>query len=262
MNTLERQRIGNAFNAASGDYDAHADVQARIAQGLAAYLPDTLGSGGADSSGLILDAGCGTGRGFPLLASRYPRAQHLGLDLAPAMAHRALARGLTTAAADIEALPLRDAGVALYWSSLAWQWCDPLAAAREAARVLAPGGRLCVATLGPGTLRELREAFAVLGDEASHVREFPAAAALTAACEAAGLRELRIVPALHHAHAQDLATLLQGVRSIGAHTLGDARRRGLLGRHAWQAVQARYEQHRGNQGLPASYEALFICATR
>jgi len=257
VSARERRRIGEAFAAASADYDARADVQARIAERLAAFLPAAL-----EATGPVLDAGCGTGRGFPHLRDRYPLAPHLGLDLAPAMARKASTRGLPTAAADIEALPLADASIALYWSSLAWQWCDPALAAREAARTLAPGGALCVATLGPGTLAELRDAFGVLVDGASHVRAFHSGEVLQAALEDAGLRDIRIEPELHYAHAPDLGALLQGIRGIGARTLGEDRRRGLLGRRGWQAVQARYETHRGELGLPARYEVFFVRASR
>jgi malonyl-CoA O-methyltransferase len=56
----------------------------------------------------------------------------------------------------------------------------------------------------------------------------------------------------------DLKSLLRSVKDIGAHTVGEGARTGMLGRSAWQRVEAAYEAYRTPQGLPASYD-VFLC---
>lgn len=251
----ERRRVRAAFDAAASRYDGSAQVQREIAAALAGRIEGQPGT-----PGLALDAGCGTGYGLAHLGRLRPAMDRLGLDLAPAMARASAVGGARTLAGDIEALPIADATVSLYWSSLAWQWCDAKRAAREALRVLRPGGELFVATLGPDTLSEVREAFAVI-DSAPHVRAFAPADALSAALAEAGFDGIEFRGETHFAWADDLATLLRAIRAIGADTLGE-RRQGLLSRSAWRAIAERYETHRCPQGLPARYDVQLIRARK
>ena len=49
----------------------------------------------------------------------------------------------------------------------------------------------------------------------------------------------------HHAiHYPDLKTLLRAVKAIGAHNVGEGGRSGMMGRAAWQHVEAAYERFR------------------
>lgn len=251
----ERQRIRSAFDAAASDYDASANLQREVASALAACSPIAT-----PMAGLALDAGCGTGYGLGHLARLAPGRPRLGLDLAPAMAAASRARGENTLCGDIEALPLADTSVSFYWSSLAWQWCDEKRAATEAFRVLTPGGSLLLATLGPETLAEVREAFSHI-DPLPHVRDFAGREAIHAALAKAGFEDIRIEAREHFAWAPDLRALLAAIRRIGAGTVGD-RRKGLLGRRAWKFLVEHYEQHRRPQGLPARYDVLMIHASK
>lgn len=259
---MEKQHIRRAFERAADSYDQAAALQRQVCDALEAALDANPGD---LSSGALLDAGCGTGYGAGLLARRFPRPPLLLADFAPAMLARAReAAGDTRRlplCADLEALPLQDASVALYWSSLAVQWCDLRRSLKEAARVLAPGGYLAFSTLGPGTFTELAEAFAGI-DGHRHVLPFAPPATCGEAMLAAGFHELRVERRTLRVYYPDLRSLLRAIKDIGANQVGGARRAGFLGKAAWQTVEARYEQHRSAEGLPATYDVVLCTAVK
>ena len=250
-----KQQVRQAFDGAARSYDAATPVQRAVGQALLLAL-QAQGPGWQPQR--LLDAGCGTGQGAQLLQAAYPAAQLLRLDFAPAML--ACAAPGAPLCADLEALPLAPACIDLYWSSMAVQWCDLGRVLQEAARVLAPGGTLALSTLGPATFAALDRAFAQ-ADTHPHRLGFTAPEALAAALAAAGLRLVWQGRAQHSAWYADLASLLRAIKTAGAHTV-PGRRSGLLGRRAWQRVQADYERLRQPQGLPAHYDVLSVIACR
>ena len=112
----------------------------------------------------ILDAGSGPPQ--RALGRRYPSAQVVAVDFSLGML-RAAPRGWpllgppapARVCADLRALPLQAGSVHLAWSNMALHWVpDPLRALRDLHRVLAAEGLVMFSTLGPDTLRELRDA--------------------------------------------------------------------------------------------------------
>lgn len=250
-------RARSAFDRAATSYDAAAEFQCLICDRLVGLLPHDL------EPALVADLGCGTGYTSCMLASRFLRAEILAIDFAPSMLQ--VARGRADAehwiGADLQHLPLRTDTVDLACSSLALQWCDPARAFAEAARVLRPGGVLAVATVGPGTLGELASAFAGI-DGHDHVMEFRNLASLEALVSTAGLHLTLAVEEPLTLHRPDLHSILRELKSIGANTVGPRRRRGMLSRAGWRAVEQRYESLRGAAGLPVTYSALYLLARR
>ncbi len=75
-------------------------------------------------------------------------------------------------AADAHRLPIKDGSAQLVFSNLMLEWShDPDAVFQEIRRVLQPGGLLTFATLGPDTLRELRDGWRKI-DAHPHVHRF------------------------------------------------------------------------------------------
>jgi ubiquinone/menaquinone biosynthesis C-methylase UbiE len=136
--------------------------------------------------GFFLDVGTGTGRILELFASRYTRA--LGLDVNQSMLayarNKLSAAGLDAAQVrhgDLYALALQDRSVdALVMHQVLHYLTEPAHALREAARVLAPGGRLLIVDFAPHDVEALREAQAHtrLGISQEHVSEWIAGAGL------------------------------------------------------------------------------------
>jgi len=128
-----------------------------------AAMRTALGPGPFD---LLVDLGTGTGRMLELFADCYRRAigidaSHPMLALARAKLDRARLRQAQVRHGDIYHLGLDD-GVAdaVVMHQVLHYLSDPDRALREAARVLAPGGRLIVVDFAPHDLEFLRQSHA------------------------------------------------------------------------------------------------------
>jgi len=130
----------------------------------------------------MLDAGCGVGDNLALLRARYPEAEYTGLDCCAPLLEQARSRHapdgvgawlrrltgqrapVSFVQADLAATGLPPESLDLVWSNLALHWHpEPHAALAEWRRVLKVGGLALFSCLGPGTLRELRQALADAG---------------------------------------------------------------------------------------------------
>lgn len=140
----------------------------------------------------ILDLGTGTGRMLEIFADRAERAE--GVDLSPEMLAFARTRldeaGLSHAhvrQGDIFDLTFADGEFDLVTLHQVLHYLDdPAASIREAARVLAPGGRLLIADFAPHDLDFLR-------DEQAHRRLGFAESEISDWCRAAGLKVVKEV---------------------------------------------------------------------
>lgn len=246
-----KHQVRRAFGKAAHTYDEAAEVQRHTCEALAQSLPAGL------TPARILDAGCGTAYGLQLLAAKFPTAFGIGVDLAEAMLRQS--RPIPGAVGDLEALPVRSKTIDLYWSSLTVQWCDLSAVLHEAARVLRPGGTLAITTLGPDTFWELRNAFAA-SDRYQHTLGFIPAEAIPARAAVEGFAQITLQRERLLTHHADLRSLLKSVKAIGANQIGPGRRTGLMTRSALEKAEATYETLRTSEGLPLTYDLIYLTA--
>jgi malonyl-CoA O-methyltransferase len=189
---------------------------------------------------LAVDLGCALGRGASALAVRFPAARVVALDSSRSMLRSAAAStdaAFAVVGGDAERVPLKEHCADLVLANLVLPWCRPDAVFSEAARVLAADGVVLFATLGPDTLKEVREAFAT-ADDRIHVHPAFDMHDLGDLALAAGLAEPVLdVDRLEVTYAE-VAALVRDLRAMGAINVAGARRRGLTGVARWR----RFEQ--------------------
>ena len=219
----------------------------------------------------ILDLGSGTGRNTDLLAKIYPQAQVFSLDIAEAMLHHArknqqqqqglkrwipLRQKPSYIVGDAEQLPLADNSIDFVFANLALQWCDPRVSFAEIQRVLKPEGLLMFTTLGPDTLLELRQSWAVV-DDYQHVNLFFDMHDIGEAMIEAGLSDPVLDIDRYTLTYKNLMGLMHDLKTLGAHNVNSGRRRGLTGRKAFAKLTEAYESFRQQGSLPATYEVVY-----
>ena len=262
MTRPTKARVRQSFERAAPTYDSAASVQRQICHELANLLADHMANRlpAPPAVTRLLDAGCGTGYAQALLQTRFPAAHAVALDLSAGMLQR-IATPCCCLAGDLEHLPLADASIDLYWSSLAVQWCDLAKTLAEARRVLKPGGQLALASLGPATFHELRTAFADV-DNHQHTLVFHTAEEIAQIANATGLLAVDVQKGTKTAHYADFKTLLKAVKAIGANQLGSGRRTSLMSRTDFQRADTTIEILRTPAGLPLTYDVIYLYARR
>jgi malonyl-CoA O-methyltransferase len=218
---------------------------------------------------LVIDVGSGEGLDLAVLAGRYPKAQFVGLDLAPARVQQSpslgdrLKRmfgalpGTLLVEGEAERLPFKSACADLVWSNCVLHWVnDAETVIAEWARVLKPEAALLFSCFGPDTLQQVRTAFAAV-DGRPHTVAF------------ADLHDYGDMLA-SHGFAQPVMDMERltltyrsadvfwaDVRALGGNPLEDARR-GLLGRAAKARLDAALKSQRNSSGqLELSVEIVY-----
>lgn len=206
MDDPRKAKVANSFSQAAATYDSSARIQAETAKLLAARV---LGED-IKAHPSVLEIGCGTGfltqQLRPALGGEW-----LLTDIAPSMLERARTRfgddGINYRVMDGEAPNVGEMRFNLIVSSLAVQWfVKPVESLRRLTTLLAPGGLLACATLGPGSFSEWREAHAEAGVSCG-IPPYPEAAAFQGfRSESQGLLD-------HHV---DGRAFLRHLKDIGA----------------------------------------------
>lgn len=256
---INKVRVAESFSKAASTYDSVAALQRDIGHQLCEKLPLDL----HEAHKLVLDLGCGTGYFTQVLNTRFPDTRLTGLDIASGMLayardKRQLDGCVSWLCGDAENLPLKTASSALVFSSLAIQWCENSPKLfSEISRVLCSGGTACLATLGPATLFELREAWSQV-DNYQHVNQFQSMGQLLSVLP----DELDVIESecemrvLHYSQLKELTHELKG---IGAHNMNAGQAKGLTGPARVKAFRKAYESFRDAQGmLSASYEVYYL----
>lgn len=254
----DKARVRRLADRAARDYEDAAWLPRQVADGLMEHLAPVR-----IAPTRILDAGAGTGICSRLLARRFPGARIFALDSSTPMLRSA--RGRTRrwfskhayACGDAESLPLADRSVELVVSSLMLPSCgSPDAVLDEFHRVLAPEGLLMFTSLGPDTLRELRESW-ISVDGGVHVHAFIDMHDLGDALLRAGFQDVVMDTERLTGRYPDVAALTGELKRLGSSSAARGSRKGLMAPHLVAAMAGAYEQQRSEHALPASFEVVF-----
>lgn len=237
----------------------------------------------------VLDIGAGTGFLTEKLLARYPHAQISAVDISENMLQFARTRlraspsrktsrlsrlkihlanwfrahkvvdPVNLIQADAYALPLADASQDLVVTNFMLQWCDNLdVVLSEIRRVLRPEGLLMLSSLGPDTLKELRQAWVAVEGEAGHNRmnHFIDMHDLGDALIRAGFGQPVMDVELYTLTYDQPMGVIKDLKAIGATNAQAGRDNNLTGKTKFKAMLAAYEQARRDNKIPASYEVV------
>lgn len=259
---VEKSSVRRQFNSAASTYDNFDFLQREVSNRLFDRLGDII-----VSPRLILDLGSGTGRAGELLEKVFKKAKIINLDIAEDMLtwtrekkKYQIFKRQDFLCGDIEAIPLKSNIVDLAYSNLAVQWCPNLRSAFKAVSdVLKPGSLFIFSTLGPDTLKELREVFSSHSN-LPHVNSFLDMHDVGDILSSNGFSHPVIESEEITVNYDNPAGLLRDLKGIGASNADSGRRKSLTGPARMRKIFKEYEKYRYNGKIPATYEVILAHA--
>lgn len=268
---FDRDAIKRSFSRAASTYDEFAGFQKDVADEVAGKIASLLQkresvcpapSVRGDIGTTFLDIGCGTGRLASVISSSVPGVRVFASDIASTMLEKAREKHgseLKVAAGDFSSLPFQDSIFDSIGSSLAFQWAPDLGLAlSEAARVLKPGGILVFSTLGPSTLRELRECYNGYKGLEFKDRDF-----IETALKGSGLEPISVEARVVKRRYKGFICLLKALKNIGAAPPMECGKGLSPGKALKEAERLYTERHPSPEGgVEASYELIIATARK
>lgn len=253
-------QVRQSFNRAASSYDAVGTLQHQVARALSTLVSQTLP---VTLSGNLLDAGSGTGYCLEDLRNCFNDARFIAVDFAERMLQSIPEHPETLrVSADLQTLPIASGTINAYLSSLAWQWCDPALAAKEATRILKPQGDLFVSTLLSGTFHELAHGLQACSlNPDQHLLRCASSAQIQSALAAADIEILSLASTQITTWHENFKALRHSIRGVGANHSPN-QTTPMLTRHTLTQLVEAYEGLRTSRGLPLSYEVLTIHARK
>ncbi len=280
---IDKNIIKKSFSKAAGSYDSNSGLQRAVAEDLLGLLgsvtprrepayagaaSNSLPQAALVSEATILDIGCGTGRLTGGIKSLFPEASVCASDIAFPMLVKSRENlgvtGFKPVQADCEALPFEDSAFNIVASSLTYQWAtDIFSAFKEANRVLRKNGLFVFSTLGPDTLRELRECYSLAKSAYKYLMTFKSLDEVAHELKKAGFNVESIERRNVIRTYEDMRGLISTLKNIGASPPLNGGGKGLSTgstlRTAERIYKERYSSESG-EGVKATYEVIFVTA--
>jgi len=256
---LNKNQVRQHFQQAARKYDESAVVQRKSAKRLleiAASLPAT--------PRVILDIGCGTGHDSQALGRLFPQSTLIPMDISLAMLAKTRARAVAISGkhsllcADAESLPLGKSSVDLAFSNAAFNWFNDLEATLSNIHaILSAKGQLLFSLFGPGTLKEISDAWEQTGAGGAHVNEFLPSHKLLDMFTGPGFRLLQSETVSYAVYFDSPLQAVKSFRNVGGKNALTQRRKGLTGKNLFARFLRNLGNNRVRKGVPITYE-IFI----
>jgi malonyl-CoA O-methyltransferase len=254
---LNSAAVRHRFDRAARRFDSADFVHRQAAAGLFERMSPML----LDVQ-RILDAGAGAGRASRELARKFRSSKVVSLDLSFEMmrqakrSRRRFAR-VSELNADASQLPLVSGSIDLAFANLLLPWCDDMPALfAEVGRVLRKDGLFVFSSLGPDSLREIREAWSAV-DHHEHVNAFADMHDVGDRLLAAGFREPVLDVDYLTVEYRSLKAMFRDLTACGARNCLEGRAPALTGKGRFKAMCERLEQRFSNGTLPLRLELVF-----
>lgn len=248
-----KRRVRASFDRTARDYAQYTGLQHALAGRLAALASRN------ETPGRILDVGAGSGYVGAAFAKRFPNSRVVRLDIA-CESLRSRPDG-EAVCGDMERLPFASGAFDMVVSGAALHWCtDWRATLGEVRRVMRPGARALLATMGDGTLAGLAQCWRGV-DAWAHVMPFPSSATLRDLVAESGLALERLLRQREVVVYDSPAALFAALKHSGAsYRARNAAERGLTTRARLAQAARRYASRCAWRGkVYAEYELVFCC---
>ena len=254
---LRSRDIRRRFDHAAAGFDDADFVHAVTREGLLARLEPLL-----LEASTILDLGAATGATGRSLHRRFRRAHVVNLDFSGVMLRQARDRkpwrmSSSFVQADAVRLPFADGSIDLVVANQLLPWIpQPDMAFAEIARVLKRGGVFAFASLGPDSLRELRQAWASIDDDA-HVNRFPDMHDVGDGLVRAGLADPVLDIDRLEIRYEQAHKLFEDLTRAGARNTHRDRSPGLTGKQRFRSMLEALENAAPGPGLTLDLELVY-----
>lgn len=210
----------------------------------------------------ILDLGLGSSVLADMLYKQYPNAKITSLNTAKIPQ---TSNNFKVIDADVAKMPFSDWSYSVIYSSLMLQEVSNFQSVfSEVKRVLAPGGYFIFSTLGPETLKEVRESWAMV-DDFRHVNDFPPMQALADSLAQQGFIDVVVSTEKIVVRYDNVRTILKDLQEIGASNITTLDKyQGLMTSSKLMKFCKKYEEFKLEDGsYPVTYELVYaICWAR
>lgn len=261
MMAIDKIQVARQFSRAASRYHQVSEVQNKMVDHLLRLVPPE-----SCAAKRIIDLGCGAGYLIQELASQYPNSDLYGLDIAAGMIEMSknslvqpsIAKSFAPKLiqADMESLPLASGSFDLLFSSAALQWTDSSKSLAEIYRILAPEGVAVLATFVEGTLAEWRSALDYAGMNGLH--QLPTSRRLLEIAQSETFELVHSEQNHYRIEHQDVQSLLESTKQMGATNAQAARPKGLMGRGAYLNLVSALEAEFPDRNYQSSYMASFM----
>lgn len=191
------------------------------------------------------------------LSERYPESRVVSCGYCPSASATGVVSQALAVAASPAGLPLATGAADLVVSNLGMCWFADLGPVlREIRRVLRPGGLIAFATLGPGTLVELRRSWEAV-DDCSHIIDFVDMHDVGDQMVNAGFADVVMDAERITVTWPDLPALLRDLRGLGTGNPLPRRPSGLTTPRRLEALAAAYEGGLPSAGVTATVEFVY-----